>query len=151
MHRGQYAGRFCLGHLSPADLTLARDTIHNPREPRHFMKVKPITRRVRALRDGVLLADSGNAMRVLEVGRDFYDPTVYFPQADVRADLAKTTRTSHCPIKGDAIYFDLVDADGAVLQTEIAWSYPEPFVFPTGLTGLIAFYADHVTVEESPK
>jgi len=137
--------------VSPGDITLARDTIHNPREPRHFMKVKPASRRVRALRDGVVLADSGDARRVLELGRDFYDPVFYFPTADVRASLVKAARTSHCPIKGDAIYFDLVDSTGAVLQPEIAWSYPEPFDFTTGLTGLIAFYADQVTLEESPQ
>lgn len=137
--------------VNPADITLARDTVHNPGDPRHFMKVKPVTRRIRVLRDGVVLADSGDARRVLELGRDFYDPVIYFPKADVRAVLVQGARTSHCPIKGDAVYFDLVGSNGAVLQPEIAWSYPEPFDFPTGLSGLIAFYADQVTLEESPQ
>lgn len=137
--------------VTPADITLAGDTVHNPGEPRHFMKVKPVKRRVRVLRDGIVLADSSDAMRVLELGRDFYDPVFYFPKVDVRASLARTSRTSHCPIKGDAAYFDLVDSQGTVLQSEIAWSYPDPFDFPTGLTGLIAFYGDLVTLEETPR
>jgi len=137
--------------LNPADLTLATDTIHNPGEARHFMKLKPVDRRVRVLREGQLLAESEKAVRLLELGRDFYDPTLYFRPEDVRARLVKTARSSHCPLKGDAVYFDLVDENGTVLQPEIAWSYPEPFGFASGLEGLIAFYGNQVTVEESPK
>ena len=32
-------------HLfDPADLTLAKNTIHNPDEPRHYMKLTPVNR-----------------------------------------------------------------------------------------------------------
>ena len=64
--------------------------------------------------------------------------------------LVRTDRSTHCPLKGDAEYFDLVIREGDVLATEIAWSYPEPPDFASALAGRIAFYADKVTIEESP-
>jgi len=137
--------------MQASDLTLAKDTIHNPEEPRHFMKLKPVNRRVRILRDGEVLATSSESVRVLELGRDFYDPVLYFQPKDVTATLKRTKRTSHCPLKGDAVYFDLVDADGAVREAEIAWCYPEPFGTAAGLKDLIGFYADKVTIEEQPR
>lgn len=136
--------------MQTEDLTLARDTIHNPGEVRHFMKLKPVNRRVRVLRDGIVLADTKQAVRLLELGRDFYDPVFYIPTDDVTAKLVRTSRSSHCPLKGDAAYFDLVDGRGELLQPEIAWSYLEPFDFAPALKGLLAFYGDQVTIEESP-
>ena len=136
--------------VTPADVTLVTSAIHNPTEPRHFMRLKPVARRVRILRDGEVLAESEHALRVIEAGRDLYDPALYLPEGDVRARLAKTAKSTHCPLKGDAVYFDLVDEAGRVVQPEAAWSYPEPLDFAAGLAGRIAFYAEHVTIEESP-
>ena len=137
--------------MSHPEVTMVETAIHNPAEPRHFMRLKPVPRRVRILRDGEVLAESENALRVIEVGRDLYDPALYLPEVDVRAHLARTARATHCPLKGDAAYFGLVDGDGNAIQAEIAWSYPEPFGFAAELAGRVAFYADHVTIEESPK
>ena len=64
-------------------VTLATATIHNPEEPRHFMRIKPAGRRVRVLRGDQVLADSTAALRVIEAGRDLYDPVLYLPRADV--------------------------------------------------------------------
>ncbi len=133
-----------------ADVTLATATIHNPAEIRHFMRLKPVGRRVRILRDGAVLAESTGAVRLLEVGRDVYDPVIYVPRADVRASLGPNDTSTHCPLKGDAAYFDLLDETGTVAQPKIAWTYPQPFDFATELNGLVAFYADQVTIEESP-
>ena len=133
-----------------SDITLSKETIHNPDEPRHFMRLKPVAGRVRVLRDGVVLADTTDAMRVLEVGKDVYDPVFYLPERDVSAPLGPNPRSTHCPLKGDAVYFDLLGPSGEVQQPEIAWSYAAPFDFAAGLAGRIAFYARHVTVEEAP-
>ena len=89
-------------------------------------------------------------MRLLELGRDMYDPVVYVPRGDVRAKLGPNDTSTHCPLKGDAAYFDLLDDSGAVVQAKIAWTYPQPFDFASQLIGLVAFYADQVTIEESP-
>lgn len=133
-----------------AEITLSEHSIHNPSDPRHFMRLKRIAQRVRILRDGAVLAESKDALRLLEVGRDFYDPTIYVPATDVLVPLSRTEKSTHCPLKGDAVYFCLTDLDGAVIAVEIAWSYPEPLDIAADLAGRVAFYADKVTVEESP-
>lgn len=136
---------------SHPEITHAAGAVHNPRDPRHFMRIKPVEGRVRVRLGDYVLADSDAAVRVLEVGRDFYDPVVYLPEADVSAPLAQSAAAStHCPIKGNAVYFDLLDPDGGRVQEAIAWSYPEPVGDAAGLAGRIAFYGRYVTVEEMP-
>ena len=131
-------------------VTLARDTIHNPDEPRHFMRVKPVRGRVRIRLGDRVLAESGAAVRVIEAGRDLYDPVLYLPRADVAATLSRTGKRTFCPLKGHASYFDLMADDGAVAAPEIAWSYEETLDFAESLTDLVAFDAARVTVEEHP-
>lgn len=129
--------------MSYPDITMATQTIHNPGDPRHFMRVKPVPRLVRVHRAGALLAESRNAMRVTELGKDMYDPVIYLPMGDVQADLSLIDgKTSHCPLKGDAVYYALPGQD------PIAWSYDAPFDFSMVIKGLIGFYPDEVTVEE---
>ena len=133
------------------DITLAPDTVHNPREPRHFMRIKPVDAHVRIRRGGDVLAESGTAMRVLEIGRDFYEPVLYIPADDIGAPLGRSAAPStHCPIKGDAVYFDLLDAAGTAVVEAIAWAYPDPVAGAEALAGRVAFDAAHVTIEQSP-
>ena len=133
-----------------AQVTLSRETIHNPDEPRHYMRIKPVTGEVRVRLDGRLLAASRRALRVLEAGRDIYDPVFYLPPADVRADLSPADRRTFCPLKSHASYFDLVSDRGEVEAAEIAWSYREALDCATELKGLIAFDAARVAFEEHP-
>ena len=136
--------------LRPEEVTMVTGAAHNPSEPRHYMRVKPVNRKVRVLRGGTVLAETTAAVRLLEVGKDLYDPVLYLPRGDIRAGLRDAEGTTHCPLKGDAVYFDLTDGDGTVLADRIAWSYPQPFGFADEIAGLIAFYGDKVTIEESP-
>lgn len=136
--------------MSQADTTLVPNAIHNPAEPRHFMRVKPVARRIVIRLGDEVLAETTRAVRVLEVGRDIYDPVCYLPASDISATLRRNEHTTHCPLKGDAAYFDLVDGAGEIQQAGIAWSYPEPFGFSTDLAGLIAFYPQFVTQEDAP-
>jgi len=131
-------------------VTLARETIHNPNEPRHFMRIKPVSSCVRILREGRLLAESERALRVLEVSRDLYDPVLYLPREDVVTKLAGADKRTHCPLKGDARYFDLCGDNEAVEAAEIAWSYEETFDFAAELKDLIAFDSKQVVIEERP-
>lgn len=118
-------------------------TIHNPRNTAHFARIKPVGGRVRILKRGAVLADSVTASRVMENGRDLYDPVLYIPQADVQAALSAVAgKSTHCPLKGDASYFSL---DGE----EIAWTYDRPLEGSAVLEGLVAFYADKVVIEET--
>ncbi len=136
--------------MTPSDVTMSTATIHNPGEPRHFMRIKPVPRRIRVLFDDELLAETTNALRLLEVGKDFYDPILYIPELDIGAPLKPIGRKTHCPLKGDASYFDLVDADGTVRHKEIAWSYADAFDFAAELKGHVAFRPDLVTIEDAP-
>ena len=136
--------------MSHAETTLVSNAIHNPAEPRHFMRIKPVERRVVIWRDGEMLAETTGAVRVLEVGKDLYDPVFYLPQSDVTPRLRRSDHVTHCPLKGDAAYFDLVDADGELRVARIAWTYPEPLGFAAELAGRVAFYANHVTIEDAP-
>lgn len=124
------------------------DRIENPADPRHFARLRPVDRTVEALRGGRVLARTKSALRLLEHGRDLYDPVLYFPRADLLAALGDREETTHCPLKGDARYFDLLAPDGELEVEHIAWSYPEPFPFAAALADLIAFYPDKVTLRE---
>ncbi len=136
--------------LKPDDITLASGTIHNPAEPRHFMKLVPIKRRVRIHHNGVLIADSTNAYRLVELSREIYEPVIYLPFSDTRAALHKTAKSSVCPLKGKASYFDLLADNGEILCEDIGWAYETPHDFAEELAGLIAFYPNRVTLEELP-
>lgn len=126
------------------DVTLVRNAIHNPSEPRHFMRIVPADGERIASVGGTTVARSQDALVVKEVGRDIYDPVVYFPRADVEMDLlTRIDKSTHCPLKGDTEYFDL-EVDGHRIG-EAAWSYIE-MVAGHELHELVAFDSTKVTV-----
>ena len=131
-------------------ITLSKETIHNPKDARHFMRIKPVAGLVRVLRKGRLLAESRRALRVIEAGHDIYDPAIYIPAEDLRVALTPADKTTYCPLKGNACYFDLPAEDGALDAAEIAWSYRDALDLAAELKDRIAFYADKVSVEEHP-
>ena len=130
--------------MSHPEVTMATETIHNPAEPRHFMRAKPVSRIVRVRRGGALIAESSSALRITEMAKDMLDPVLYLPKEDVIAPLSPIEgKSSHCPLKGDASYFS-VDATGA----PIAWTYQAAFDFAKVINGRVAFYPDEVSIEE---
>jgi uncharacterized protein (DUF427 family) len=91
-------------------------------------------RRVRVAFAEQSIADSTNALRVLETASP---PTIYVPAADVRTDLLIPVQGSTvCEWKGVATYFD-VAADGEQ-SSRAAWSYPE---LPAAYAALVDHYA----------
>lgn len=117
------------------------NVIRNPGNPGHFMALKPVTGRVRIYAGNTLLADTQDALRLVEVGRDVYDPLIYVPASDLTADLERLDKSTHCPLKGDASYHA---HDGK----EIAWSYDSPLDFAAGIAGRRAFWPGKVRIEE---
>ncbi|MGF1630264.1 MAG: DUF427 domain-containing protein [Kiloniellaceae bacterium] len=97
----------------------------------------------------VTIARSDRAMILEEVnGSKTYPPVIYFPQDDIEREfLAPSERSSHCPIKGDAGYFN-VQVDGTLLE-DAAWFYPEPLPMVRAVKGYVAFYPDKVTVAKA--
>ena len=124
--------------------------VRNPANPRHFMRMKPVKARVEIRLGGALLAASSDALRVLEAGRDLYDPVLYLPAADVTAPLRPTGARTRCPIKGGSDYLDLLDDAGAVSAPRIGWRYDETVPGAEPLLGRIAFDAARVSICETP-
>ena len=97
---------------------------------------------MRALFEGHVIADSADALLVEESG---YRPVCYFPRDDVEmAYFGQTGRRSHCPYKGEAVYFTL-RMDGAIAE-DVAWSYEDPYPAMDVLRSRIAFFPHPVEV-----
>lgn len=130
-------------------VTMVADAVHNPAEPRHFMKLVPVPGHVTAkLTDGTALADSENAFFAIEIGRDFYPPVIYFPRTDVVVDLVPSDKSTHCPLKGDASYFSVREAGGS--GQDMVWAYEDPVSGAETLSDLVAFYPDRCVVQLEP-
>ena len=62
----------------------------------------------------------------------------YFPIESVVAELVPNDRTSVCPWKGTASYYDIVV--GADRNVAGAWCYPEPKEAAAEIEGRVAFW-----------
>jgi uncharacterized protein (DUF427 family) len=121
-----------------------------PRPPR----LEPTSRRIRVIHSDVAIADSSQALRVLETS---HPPVYYIPPRDiVMRYLAEVPReSSHCEFKGKAIYWDVdvsmivtdsdTESDAPRRVEAAAWSYPQPTPAFAALRGYLAFYASRVT------
>lgn len=126
---------------------MVEDAIHNPNEPRHFMRVVPVDHLVTATIGEHEVARSRRAVKVKEVGFDIYDPVIYFPREDVTMELLTgTDKTTHCPLKGDTQYLDARIDDQ--VTADAAWSYVSTLDIAAELRQLVAFDAAQVHVAE---
>ena len=79
-----------------------------PRPPR----VERVPERIRVVVDGIEIASSASAQRVLETAGA---PVYYVPPADVRRDLLVAgARTTACEWKGEARYWSIATPGGRV-------------------------------------
>ncbi|QBF31263.1 DUF427 domain-containing protein [Thalassococcus sp. S3] len=94
---------------------------------------------------GAVLGESVNA---LELSEGDYPPVIYFPRADIAmAMLDRTDKTTHCPHKGDASYFSIVNRS-SVFENAV-WTYEAPFEAVAEIKDHLAFYVgDDVKVEQ---
>lgn len=107
-----------------------------PRPPR----AEATSKRIRVVFNGVTIADTAQAIRVLETS---HPPVYYIPQADIRMEyLTPTARQTVCEFKGAATYWTLRVGERAA--ENVAWSYAEPLPGFAGITGHLAFYASRV-------
>lgn len=125
---------------------MTRQTVHNPDNERHYMQLDVLPQTARIVLDGLLIAETREPLRLLEVGKGLYPPQYYIPESDIVATLVKTDKSTHCPLKGDASYFSVVDGAGNVLAENLGWSYPDPFDFAGMLAGRIAFDPKRVSI-----
>lgn len=107
-----------------------------PRPPR--LEAEP--EHIRVLVDGVTIADSRRAFRVLETS---HPPIYYVPPDDVRMDLLSPGGAgSVCEWKGAATYHTLTVA-GRRIQ-DVAWSYERPTPAFADIASYLAFYPGRV-------
>ncbi len=107
-----------------------------PRPPR----LEPVALPVRVEFAGRVVAESANALRVLETASP---PTVYVPPADVdRSCLVRSSGSSLCEWKGVAAYFS-VRVDGREAR-DAAWAYPDPLPPFEALRDHVSFYPGRV-------
>ena len=104
-----------------------------PRPPR----VEPVPERIRVVVDGVEIANSTNAVRVLETAGA---PVYYVPPVDIRMDLLhESTHRTFCEWKGTATYHTLRLPSRDI--PNVAWSYPDPDRGYEVIRDHLAFYA----------
>ena len=85
---------------------------------------------------GVRVADTRRAVRVLETS---HPPSYYIPPEDIAPGLLRPAQgRSVCEWKGEAVYWDVVLADGTLPR--VGWSYPSPTPGFAILKNHVAFY-----------
>lgn len=103
-----------------------------PRPPR----VEPTSKRLRVIFNGVTIAETTRAHRVLETS---HPPVYYIPQDDIQMEYLKPTqRHTVCEFKGAASYWT-IEVDGRS-EANAAWSYADPLPGFEAIRNAIAFY-----------
>jgi len=104
-----------------------------PRPPR----LEACTRRVRIELGGMLIADSTQALRILETS---HPPAIYVPAQDIADGVLRPSaqRPTFCEWKGVAQYFDVVAGD--VVAEAAGWTYPDPVARYAALRDHVSFY-----------
>ncbi|MCH8551906.1 MAG: DUF427 domain-containing protein [Natronospirillum sp.] len=106
--------------------------IHNPKGR---IKLQDHSNRVSVRLDGVLIADTDQAVELTEKG---YPDRQYLPRdALVAGTLQPSETVTVCPFKGQASYYHFVLAD-RVLQDAV-WAYEEPVESMAPIAGRIVF------------
>jgi len=117
-----------------------------PRPPR----LETTTRRIRVVQAGILIADTTNALRILETS---HPPVYYIPAADLRMEFLRPLQGKHtfCEFKGEATYWNIdvsqaADADHKqkLLVEAAGWSYEDPLKHYAQLAHHLALYASRV-------
>jgi uncharacterized protein (DUF427 family) len=105
------------------------------------LHVSRVPKKVTAILDDQVIAERRSVLMLHEKG---YTPVYYFPRESVAMDrlALMTGETSHCPRKGDAVYFTLLN--GSRAGQKVAWSYEETIDSAREIEGYIAFYFDQV-------
>lgn len=107
-----------------------------PRPPR----VERSQKRVRVIFNGVTIADTTEAVRVLETS---HPPVYYIPQKDLRMEFVQSAAgRTFCEFKGAASYWTL-DVNGKRAE-KAAWSYPNPSPGFESIKDYLAFYPGRV-------
>jgi uncharacterized protein (DUF427 family) len=108
--------------------------------PDHPITIKRNSNRVVVSADGMVIADTVNALTLREAG---YPAVQYIPRDDVNMELLEPSdHQTYCPYKGDCSYFSIASGDERLENA--VWSYEMPFPAVSSISGYLAFYRDRV-------
>ncbi|WP_099023394.1 DUF427 domain-containing protein [Mycolicibacterium palauense] len=105
--------------------------------PEHPITVEETRGRVQVRVNGETVAESSRALTLRE---SEYPPVQYLPLDDVvHGRLAPSGHQTYCPFKGEAGYYHVTTADGAVVEDAV-WTYRDPYPAVAPIAGYVAFY-----------
>lgn len=115
--------------------------------PDHPIDITNTSRRVVVTLNGVVIADTRNAVTLVE---SKYPAVQYIPREDVKMELLeRTDHTSYCGYKGEANYYSI--PMGGERSVNAIWSYETPYDAVAPIKGHLAFYPDRIdaiTIED---
>jgi uncharacterized protein (DUF427 family) len=112
--------------------------------PDHPIRIERDPRRLRVIFGETVVAETSHALSLREAT---YPAIAYIPRVDAKMSLFEPSKkVTHCPYKGNASYFSLV-ANGARAQDAV-WCYVDPYPAVAEIAGCLAFYPQHVRIEE---
>ena len=107
-----------------------------PRPPR----VEPTSRHIQVIFNGLTLADTRRAVRVLETSPA---PVYYIPPEDIqRQCLESSQQATVCEWKGLANYYGVAAGERRVANA--AWTYHAPTTGYEAIRDYVAFYPQHM-------
>jgi uncharacterized protein (DUF427 family) len=116
--------------------------VGHPHDPFSRIDIRRSSDRVQIEIEGVVVADTTSARLLFET---HITPRFYLPRDDVRMDmLTASSRRTVCAYKGFASYWSAV-VNGRI-HSDVAWTYENPLIDATDVTGLIAFFDERVDV-----
>ncbi|QWX83016.1 DUF427 domain-containing protein [Cellulophaga sp. HaHaR_3_176] len=117
-------------------------------EKRHYTVIDNYKRKLTLKYLNKVIAETTSALILKEVGKSVYDPVFYLPKEDVLIKLKpEPNRQSHCPIKGDASYWNV---DGDFTDNYFAWSYEDTLPRSKKIKGYVAFNMEYITFISEP-
>lgn len=90
----------------------------------------------------------GESSRALELDEEGHAAVIYFPREDIAmAFLDLSSKTTHCPLKGEATYYSIVNKSS--VTEDAVWSYEAPIESASEIRNYLAFHqSDSVKVEQ---
>ncbi len=117
-------------------------------EKRHYAVIDKYNRNLVLKYKNEIVAETEEALILKEVAKTVYDPVFYIPKKNIKIGLARELqRNSHCPIKGDATYWNL---KAKPTEDYFAWSYEEALPRAKKIEGYIAFNPVNITFISEP-
>ena len=91
----------------------------------HPITVEPTGKHVTVLVNGVVVADTDNALTLQE---STYPAVQYIPMRDVAQNVLKPSgTTTYCPYKGDASYYHVTTTASGDTVEDVIWTYEQPY------------------------